>query len=204
MRPVLEPLTDYLCEVDPGVVHLARRALDIDDRIKGTSHAAVAPRWAELPTAEQTALTAALARLSVRLRALEPLYVQRGGRHRYDLAAQRLAVAVHAEYMFPAIHGVFDGTGLPADASARDRLMADSLHWHRAHLDDPGARIVPLAHNNHIQKTPAEFDGVLALYPLGHYLATELCDDYRTMALTHTAASVPASTPTRRKSPGSW
>jgi erythromycin esterase len=194
LRPALEPLTGYLTEVDPEVADLARTALAINARIEADSVAGAAPRWAELPAADRTALTSALARLSVRMRALEPLYVERSDRASYDLAWQHLAVAVHADYMFAMIHGLlFGGASLPMDSSARDRFMADSLLWHLDRLE-PDTRIVLMAHNNHIQKTPVEFDGPLA-YPMGFYLARELGAAYRTVAFTHTAGSVPEMTP---------
>lgn len=189
LQPVLEPLIDYLSEVDPEHAALAGAALAINARVEGSSVAAAARRWAELPAADRAALTSTLSRLSVRMRALEPLYVQRSDRASYNLACQHLAVGVHADYMFATIHGVFSGTGLPMDASARDRLMADSLLWHLERLD-PDARIVLMAHNNHVQKTPVEFDGPLA-YPMGFYLAEVLGEDYRVVASTHTAESVP-------------
>jgi erythromycin esterase len=190
LRPALEPLIDYLSRVDPEHVGLARTALEINARVEGASVAAAAPRWAELPEADRATLTSALSRLSLRMRALEPLYVQRSDRASYDLAHQHLAVAVHADYMFATIHGMlFSGTSLPMDSSVRDRLMADSLRWHLERLD-PDARVVLMAHNNHIQKTPVEFDGPLA-YPMGFYLAEMLGGDYRTVAFTHAADSVP-------------
>lgn len=194
LRPALEPLIEYLATVDPEVTDLARSALAINARIEAASVAGAAPRWAELPAADRTALTSALARLSVRMRALEPLYVERSDRASYDLARQRLAVAVHADYMFAMIHGLlFGGVSLPMDSSARDRFMADSLLWHLERMD-PNTPVVLMAHNNHVQKTPVEFDGPLA-YPMGYYLARELGAAYRTVAFTHTADSVPELDP---------
>ncbi|PXY29121.1 erythromycin esterase [Prauserella coralliicola] len=194
LRPVLEPLLRYLDTVDRAHVELARTALEIGTRVEADSIASAAARWAELPSADQTALTSALSRLAVRMRALEPLYLQRGDRASYDLARQQLAIAIHADYMFATIHALlFAGDGLPMDSSVRDRLMADSLHWHLERLG-PDARVVLMAHNNHIQKTPVEFEGPLA-YPMGYYLARELGADYRAVAFTHTAGSVPEMYP---------
>ncbi|OZM71289.1 erythromycin esterase [Amycolatopsis antarctica] len=194
LRPVLEPLIGYLSEVDPENAELARSLLTVDARIEGDSIAAAAARWADLPVAEQTALTSTLSRLSVRMRALEPLYLRRGDRAGYELARHHLAVATHADYMFATIHGLlFGGQVLPMDSSVRDRLMADSLLWHLERLD-PDTRIVLMAHNNHIQKTPVEFEGPLA-YSLGCYLAEALGSDYTAVAFTHTAESVPEMVP---------
>ncbi|RDI65261.1 erythromycin esterase family protein [Nocardia pseudobrasiliensis] len=192
LRPALEPLIAYLDRVDPEQTPLARRALDISARVEGDSAAAVAPRWAALDESDRTALAAALSRLSVRMRALEPLYLARGDRESYELARRHLDVAVHTEYMFTSMHELLYGTGgLPMDPTARDWLMADTLRWHLDRL--PGeARVVLMAHNNHIQKTPIEFEpGRIAAYPMGYYLAESLGDAYHTVAFTHTADTVP-------------
>lgn len=92
-----------------------------------SSAASAAPAWTRLPTAEQDALTATLMRLLIRFRAVEALYVSRGDRHRYDIALRRLEAACHADYGFRAIAGLYAGTGLTADTSARDVYMAGSV-----------------------------------------------------------------------------
>ncbi|PRX46948.1 erythromycin esterase [Prauserella shujinwangii] len=194
LRPALEPVARYLDEVDPDLRPVVDRALALGDRIAGPSVAAAAPRWARLDPAERATLTASLARLAIRFRALEPLYIRRSDRQRYDLAAQHLDAAVHGDYMVGAMHDLFTGAGLPGDTSARDRFMAESLRWH---LDraEPDARVVVVAHNNHIQREPVRFDGHLTALPLGHYLDHLLGEEYRALALTHTAGSVPEMYP---------
>ncbi|XVQ08869.1 erythromycin esterase family protein [Spirillospora sp. CA-255316] len=194
LRPALEPVAGYLREVDPDAVPYVERALEISDRFAGGSVAVAAPRWAELDRADQDALSALLGRVVLRCRALEPAYVERGGRERYETALRRIEAAWHADYMVGALNGVFTGTGLPLDTSVRDRYMADSLLWQleRAAPDD---RIVVAAHNNHIQKTPVRYDGELWAYVMGHYLAGALGGDYRVIAMTHTADSVPEMDP---------
>lgn len=76
------------------------------------------------------------------------------------------------------------------NTSIRDRLMADSLFWHLERLG-PDDRIVLVAHNLHIQKTAVEQNAAAAL-TMGSYLAETLGQDYRTIALTHTARRAPA------------
>lgn len=194
LRPALEPVAAYLREVDPEALGLVEEALRINDRIAGASAAAAAPAWAELARSEQDALTASLARLRLRARALEHHYVAKSGRDRYDIAVWDIENACHAEYMFSAMSAVFAGGGLPLNTSVRERFMSATVRWH---LDRaaPGTRFVLAAHNSHIQKTPIHFGGELFGYPMGHYLARELGADYRTLALTHTASSVPEMQP---------
>lgn len=194
VRPVLEPVAEYLREVDPDAVPLVAEALAIDGRFGGSSMAEAAPAWGRLGRDERERLTTVLARLLLRARALEPLYVERAGRERYDVAVRMIEAACHTDYMFATMHEVFSGGGLPLDTSVRDRFMADSLHWHMERAD-PGDRFVVVAHNNHVQKVPIFYGGEMWAYPMGHYLARALGDDYRVVALTHTAGSVPEMHP---------
>ncbi|RKT86050.1 erythromycin esterase [Saccharopolyspora antimicrobica] len=190
LRPALEPVADYLREVDPDAASRIDTALSISDRITGTSVAVAAPNWGGLATAEQDALTASLARLLVRVRSMEPLYVSRSDQERYDVALRHLEAAVRADYMFGAMRSFFEGDGLLADPSARDHYMAESMRWWLDRLP-AGTRIALAAHNNHVQKSPVFFGDELALLPLGHYLARMLGDGYRALAQTHTAERIP-------------
>lgn len=194
LAPVVEPLAAYLDVVDPEQAPLARRVLELNDLLAADSVAGAAVRWAELPGAERAELTAALSRLAVRMRALEPRYVERSDRARYEEARRRLDIAIHGDYMFSVIQDLLFGSdALPMDSSVRDRVMADTLLWHLERLG-PDAKVVLMAHNNHIQKTPVEFDGPLA-YSMGFYLAEALGEDYKSVAMTHTATSVPEIEP---------
>jgi erythromycin esterase len=86
---------------------------------------------------------------------------------------------------------MFAGAALRADASVRERFMADSV---RRLLEEQGgsdSRIVLAAHNNHIQKTPVAFAGSLYALPMGRYLAAALGEQYFCIALTSTDRHVP-------------
>ncbi|MEU1328676.1 erythromycin esterase family protein [Streptomyces sp. NPDC005865] len=186
LLPSLAPVADYLRRVDPETVPAVETAMRIAASFAGGTAAVAAPAWARLPATEQDALTALLARLLIRFRSLQPLYVARGDRHEYDLAAHHLEGACHADYTFRAMAGLFAGNGLTADTSARDAYMARSVLWHLERLD-PGARIVLAAHNAHIQKEPISFDGRLTGLPMGQQLQRALGDGYFALALTSVA-----------------
>ncbi|MEU9152908.1 erythromycin esterase family protein [Streptomyces sp. NPDC048417] len=190
LLPALAPVADYLRRVDPETAPAVETAMRIAASFAGGSAAVAAPAWVRLPAAEQDALTAILARLLVRFRALEPLYATRGDRHDHDVALHRLEGACHADYTFRAMAGLFAGDGLTADTSARDAYMARSVLWHLERLD-PGTRTVLVAHNAHIQTTPISFDGHLTGLPMGQQLQRALGDDYFALGLTsvtgHTA-----------------
>ncbi len=196
LRPALEPVADYLREVDPDALRLVDTALEVSDRfLKGSgSGAAAAPRWAGLEAAEQNELTAVLARLLLRLRAAEPLYVSRSSQRHFDIARRRVEAACHTDYMFQAMNALLSGRGLAADLSVREIYMAESVRWHLDHAE-PGTRIVLAAHNSHIHKTTLEFDGGLTALTMGQHLHRMLGEDYRTVAFVHTADHVPEMYP---------
>ncbi|MFI7638143.1 erythromycin esterase family protein [Nonomuraea sp. NPDC049400] len=190
LLPDLDPVADYLGLVDPDIGDLVAGVLRTAGEITGGSAAVSAPRWGTLDPALQDSLTASLARLSTRLRALEPIYVSRSDQRSYDTARHHLDTACHTDYMLRAMNDLFSGAGAPGDTSVRDHFMAASVQWHLARAGT-GARVVLVAHNNHIQKTPVTFDGHLAALPMGHYLARDLGRQYRVVAMTHTADQVP-------------
>jgi erythromycin esterase len=193
LLPSLEPVANYLRDVDAEVLPTLERAVGIAESFAGTSGASAAVEWSKISVAEQDALTAALARMVLRFRALEPLYVARSSERVYDVAFRHLEAASHADYMFRAMSGLFAGTGLPADTSIRDRYMAESVRWHLQH-SEPDTRIVLAAHNNHIQKTPVVFDDELTTLPMGQHLEGLLGATYVALAVTSTADRIPEMT----------
>lgn len=190
LLPALAPVADYLRHIDPETLPTLQSATTIAASFAGDSAAVAAPAWARLTTTEQDTLSALLARLLIRFRSLKPLYLSRGDRHSYDTALRCLEAACHGDYTFRAMAGLFAGDGLTADTSARDLYMAESLLWHLKRLE-PTTRVVLMAHNAHIQKTPIAFDGQLTGLPMGQHLYDALGDSYFALGLTsvtgHTA-----------------
>lgn len=191
LLPALAPLADYLGQVDPDALPLLQAAIRIAERFARRSMVLAAPVWARLGVAEQDALTAALTRLRIRFRAVEPLYVARSDQHSYDRALWRLEGACHTDYHFRAMGDIYAGRGAPGDASAREIYMAGSVRWHLEH-SGPGARVVLAAHNAHIQKTPVAYDGHLSALPMGQHLHRMLGDGYVAIGLTSTAGHTAA------------
>ena len=185
LLPALDPVADYLRQVDPESVPAVETATRIAASFAGDSAAVAAPAWARLAAADQDALSATLSRLLTRFRSVEPLYVSRSDQHGYDVALRRLEGACHADYTFHAMADLFTGQGLTADTSARDAYMAESLLWH-LERGEPESRVVLVAHNAHIQKAPISFDGRLTAFPMGQHLHRVLGDEYFALGLTST------------------
>lgn len=196
LRPVLEPLADYLADVDPESVPLVETALRISDSFLAGlgSGVAAAPAWAQLEHAQQDALTAVPARLQLRLRAVRPPAEARADVHRYAVAERLLAGACTMDYMFRAMDDLYSGTGITADLSVRDLYMAETLRWHVEHAQ-PGARFVLAAHNNHIQKAPNVFGEATTASPMGQHLARTLGENYGAIGVAHTDGHVPEMHP---------
>ncbi|MBB2741338.1 UNVERIFIED_ORG: erythromycin esterase [Microbispora rosea subsp. rosea] len=190
LLPALVPIADYLRQIDPETLPMIQAAIRIAESFAGGSGAVAAPAWARLDTAEQDALSAILMRLLIRFRAVEPLYVSRGDQDSYDIALRRLEGACHGDYTFRAMAGLFAGSGLTADTSARDVYMAGSVLWHLERFE-PGTRVVLAAHNAHIQKVPISFDGHLTGLPMGQHLHSALGDEYFALGLTSTTGHTP-------------
>ncbi|XRQ08959.1 erythromycin esterase family protein, partial [Actinomadura welshii] len=167
LRPDLEPVADYLRAVDPDIADLVDGVLRTADGITGESAVVSATHWGGLDPSRRESLTADLARLSLRLRALEPLYVARSDQRRYDVARRHLDAASHTDYALRSMNAFFSGTGLPDDTSIRDHFIARCVQWDLERLATD-ARMVLVAHNNHIQKTLVTYEGYPTALPAGH------------------------------------
>lgn len=190
ISPDLDVLDTYLREVDSPTLPVLAEARHVAAKIDGGSAAATAFAWAALDLGERERLSARLAQLALRLSALEPLFLERGGAAEFHAALHHLDAARHTDQMLRAMNELFSGAGLPADTSVRDRFAATSLS---AMLEREPAetRVVVVAHNNHIQKKPVSFDGEVTAIPMGCYLARELGELYRAVGLTHLGQRVP-------------
>lgn len=179
LLPCLEPVAAYLSEVDEEPHALVREAIGLAEQFAGASMAASAPVWSRLPVADQDRLTALLSRARVWLRTHRMVLRQRDPAA-YDLAVHHLAGAAATEYHQRGLAGMFAG-GRLGDTGAREVYLADSVRWHLAR--QPGARMVLMAHNAHIQRTPAGFPGLPATFPMGQHLAEVFGADYLPIAL---------------------
>jgi erythromycin esterase len=190
LRPALEPVAGYLRAADPQALPWLQDALRLSEPFSAESGARAAAGWAALPAADQDTLTACLARLRLRLHAVEELCVERTGAFGYALARHRVDGACAADAMLRAMAGHLAGDSLPGDASVRERYMADSVLWQLRH-GAPGTRIVLVAHNAHIQRTPVGSDGgrggELSALPMGLHLARVLGAGYYALGLTAVA-----------------
>lgn len=190
LEPSLAPLASLVQRLDPDAADFVEEIRRRSAAVTGASAAASAASWLELEGAEQDAITVALARLSARVEALEPLYTTRGSRSQWMEAVRLARSAVTTDLMLRAMGELFSGTGRAADTTLREHFIAGQLLSHVERLP-AGTRIAYVAHNNHIQKTPVRFYGSLTALPAGLFLARALGDHYIALAFTHLGDKVP-------------
>jgi erythromycin esterase len=161
LRPVLDVVAQYVESVDPGFrVRLARireliamygpltrPADNAKLMLEGT---AAVYQYVAIPAADRNELTCLLADLSARFDAMRRSYVERSDAARYEVARQHLRVAAQLDLQLRAVAALMSGDTAACEANIRDLTMADTVEWIlRQHQ-----RIIILAHNGHIQRTP--------------------------------------------------
>jgi erythromycin esterase len=186
--PALDPLDEYLRKVDPEMRPAFELVRSITDRIDSGSGVAAATRWSQLLPAERDSALSGLARIALRVAALTPHYETRSAALDHRTAVRLAQSGLATAYMLQATLSMATGGGLELDTSVRERFLADSVLDLIERSDD---KIIVLAHNNHVQKTPITFAGKTYTLPMGLYLARSLGKDYRVIAQTTTDNHVP-------------
>lgn len=186
----LTPLAEIVNVIDPASAELIESTRELASRVVGGSAAASATSWLSLDAATQDALSAHLASARARLDAMKTVHSAGADAHLWRHAGDLIHAAVTTDAMLRAMADMFSGIGRIDDTTIREVFVATRV---REAVDGLSAheRIAYVAHNNHIQKTPVVFDGVLTAYPAGSLLANSLKSAYRAIALTHTDAQVP-------------
>jgi erythromycin esterase len=186
LAPALQPVRKLLERVDPEAIPILERVEETAAAFNGGTMAVAAPRWEALGDPAQSRLDADLLWLLLRFRSLEPLYEERSDAPSVQRALRCLEAGVHTSAHLRAMADLYRGGGLSGGTSGRELFMAESVGWHLKRAG-PDARFVLAAHNAHIQKTPAVFDGHLTALPMGQHLHRLMGSSYVAIALTSTA-----------------
>jgi erythromycin esterase-like protein len=159
--------------------------------IDGQSAVISSAKWGELETAQQEKAISGVTRLKLRLASLAPVLKNHVNSDFFRKASDRIESIEYTLETLRVMKAFFDGTSLEGDTSVRDSYMAGVVDGMvRA---NPDVRIILLAHNNHLQKTPVSFSGELTAVPMGQHLAEREEGDYRAIAFTHLGLTVPES-----------
>lgn len=184
------PLAEVLARIDPDASELVQATNELAARVEGGSAAASATSWLALERNVQDSLTVHLARLRARVDALAAVHRTGDDAPLWREASALVEAAATTDVMLRAMADLFSGTGRIDDTTIREVYVAQRIGDAVQMLAD-GERIAYVAHNNHIQKTPVLFDGVLTAYPAGSLLAASLGSGYRAIALSHADEQVP-------------
>jgi erythromycin esterase len=192
LQPALRAVEQYLADADPAwaprlgrVRELAGSYVSADPRCDAETRRALRAYCAR-PQAERDELTAALADLTARFDAVELQYRERTGTAAYDVARQHVRVARQLDTWLRDNATAAAGEHPFFDVNIRDASMAQTVAW----ILEREERLVILAHNLHIQRTPyglawlSESGAASAASSLGHHLDDALGPDYLVIGTT--------------------
>lgn len=186
-REDLADLAEALGRVDPSMVPEVEALSALLASVDGQSALTSSQKWGEVdPGRRDEALSRAL-RLRHRLLALAPVLGEGAEGEAFRRASERVASVEYTLETLRVMDRLFSGASLEGDTSVRDAYMARAV----TSLVDaaPEVKLILLAHDNHLQKTPVSFAGELTAVPMGLHLARRA--DYRAIALTHLGDTVP-------------
>lgn len=183
----LKQLSEMMKTLDPLIKPHVDGLLQSMAFVSGQSGIVSSVQWAALDPSLRDKALSGIMRLKLRLASLAPVLIKRGS---YPLF-QRASDAVSSiEYTLETLRigkEFFEGTSLEGDTSVRESFMASVVE--KRLQEDSNLKMLLLAHNNHIQKTPLSFSGELTAIPMGQHLAHRA--DYCSIGVTHLGATVP-------------
>ncbi|ADD41584.1 erythromycin esterase family protein [Stackebrandtia nassauensis] len=179
MLPGLDAVTEYLVTADPKYT--------VDPAIRDTVTEYAASSAFGVPQAIQTylslgaerrdAITAGLADLVGRMRALRAEYVDRTDAESFERALRTLLNTVALDAM---VREVARGNPEGIHSSLRDSAIADTVKL----ILDREERVVIGAHNAHVQRSAFTFPSMGTSATMGMHLAEHLDEDYVTIGTT--------------------
>ncbi len=198
LRPALRGVESFLASADPPLVprlgrlrELASSFVAADPASDSEARAALRA-YCALRKSDRDELTGLLADLSARFQAARLDYIQSAGQPGYDVARQQLRVAVQLDAWFRDYAAAAAGEHAFFDVNIRDAAMAETTEW----ILERSERLVILAHNLHIQRTPYGLtwlgtgDEPASASSLGHHLSARLGAEYLAIGTTFAAGEV--------------
>jgi erythromycin esterase len=135
-----------------------------------------------MDTAARDAATTALTILKTHLASLAPIYRERPGGDDHDVAAHHAEGALSVDTYLRELDALISGRAPEPQSSSRDAYMAATVRLLRRR--DPGAKIVLMLHNGHLQRVPFSPMAGMTSASAGTHLAAEFGDAYFALGLT--------------------
>ena len=183
----LEQLAEAIQIIDPLMKPQVDALIQLLVSIDGQSAYASSAKWGNLDPARQDKAFSGIIQLKHRLTSLAPILKKYSDGNVFRKASDSILSIEHTLETLRIMKALFDGNSIAGDTSVRDSYMAGVVDG--MVQMNPDMKIIVLAHNNHIQKTPVSFSGELTAIPMGQHLADR--EDYRAIALTHLGTTVP-------------
>jgi erythromycin esterase len=194
LGPALDVVCPYVEQIDPGFgPRLARLrelatvfgspAVSPESEKKLVFAGTIAvQQYTALATAERNELTALLADLGARFDSLRRTYMERSDAGRYDTVRQLLFAAIRLDVQLRAVAALMAGDAAACEGNLRDVTMADNVEW----ILRREQRIIVLAHNGHIQRTPiaTPTGSAASVDTLGVHLAARYGNRYTAVGTT--------------------
>lgn len=192
LQPALRAVEDYLAQADPAQLPRLARLRELASAYVGadprcdTEVRRVLRAYGARPQPERDELTGRLADLTARFEACELLYRGRTGDAAFEVASHHGRVARQLDTWLRDNATAAAGEHPFFDINIRDASMAQTVDW----ILGQEERLVILAHNLHIQRTPyglpwlTETAAESPASSLGHHLTARLGDDYRVIGTT--------------------
>ncbi len=195
LYPNLQVIADFIVKNDLNASEsdLIESIRPIAGKLDFDSAAQVVFTYDTLSTEEKNTLTAALEKLKIRFENLEPLYRSEADKRAFDITMHSIDGLVYFNYNMSSMSALLKGNAKPSDMGTRDKYMSDIVSWYAT--GNPGSKIVLLAHNAHIQKTPVAFDGFISSIPLGVRLDQAFGEKYLALGITSLTGNTAALYP---------
>jgi erythromycin esterase len=185
MLPALDPVTPYLAKVDALFLPRFNRLCALASRYASRNLNDASAAYMEMAASERDEMTALLADTEARFDARELAYIAQANERSYSHARRHVRSAVQFDRVMRQFSAAATDDPTLASASIRDAAMAEAMELILQHE----RRVVLLAHNDHVRRTPIS-EGVS---PLGHHLASRLGDGYLAIGTTFEFGTVMSS-----------
>ncbi|QRP44488.1 erythromycin esterase family protein [Amycolatopsis sp. FDAARGOS 1241] len=192
--PALQAVRRYLEDVDPEVVPLVDAGLAASEPYASVSSAIAPGRYATMAAPARDAATAAFSTLLAHLRALAPVYEQRGDPSAHAIAEHHALGALRLDAYQRELAAMMAGVAPSMQSSSRDTYLASTVKLLRR-LHGEGAKIVVMVHNGHLQRVPFVPAPGMVFPSAGTHLAAEFGDDYFTLGVTAGTGTTTGLTP---------
>ncbi|SHF19833.1 erythromycin esterase [Mariniphaga anaerophila] len=186
-REDIEELASCIQLVDPPMKSHVQLLFQILETVDGESAVISAEKWGNLSANSRDKVFSEIVRLKLRILALAPMLSNQSNSNIVQKTMELIITVEHILETLRGVHALFNGVCAEGDTSVRDSYMAGAVS--RIIQANPKIKMVLLAHNNHLQKTPVSFAGELTSVPMGQHLASR--EDYCAIGFTHLGRNTP-------------